>query len=72
MDRNIFSTRARIVERHERAVVIMHGLPARPVIVPLANVDLEPIGFMDAPCGQEGFYRFTMARDVAKDIGLTV
>jgi hypothetical protein len=69
---DIFTTRAKVVEFGERAVVIAYGLPARPVLLPLAVVDAEPLGFDDSPLGCEGFYRFTMSREVAKEYGLTV
>jgi hypothetical protein len=63
--------RAPILEAHERAVVVSHGLPARPVIIPLANVDFEPVGFSPI-CDAATVYEFTMSREVAKDIGLIV
>jgi hypothetical protein len=69
---NIFTATVRIIDRRDREVVISYGSPARPVVVPIANVDFEPIGFMDHPRGEAGAYRLTMDRAVAKDIGLTV
>lgn len=59
---NVFSARVEVTERHERAVVALYGCPSRPVIIPLAGVDLTPDG------GR--FFTVTMDRSSAKEYGL--
>lgn len=63
----LVSIPCRIVERHERAVIAMVGAPARPVLIPLAGVELEPA----ADIGDDGgSYRASMMLSAAKEIGL--
>lgn len=63
----LVSINCRITERHERAVVAMVGAPARPVIIPLAGVDFEPVA---DPLGNGDSMRASMMLSVAKEIGL--
>lgn len=63
MNPDTFTTRIQILERHERAVVALFGLPSRPVIIPISGVDFEPDG--------ETHFRATMSTEIARDVGLT-
>lgn len=63
MTPDTFTARIQIVERHERAVVALFGLPSRPVIIPMAGVDFEPDG--------ETHFRATMSTELARVAGLS-
>lgn len=66
MDR-LVSIPCRIIERHDRAVVAMVGAPARPAIIPLAGVDLEPVADIGAEADS---FKASMMLSTAKEIGL--
>jgi hypothetical protein len=65
---NLFTTRVEAIEVHERAIVARYGNPARPVIIPLANVDAAPV---DSLSGRR-VYDLTMDRETAVECGLDI